>query len=355
MELLGWWSPEIDFGACLYESVTGTNPFAQGRELAKNFVLLLFSKLRSVATPTPIQQLPSPVYGGPFLQTPDVVINFDRPEQQQVVEVHPEVVYNPVQQIYQPVTKEPVQQGVVEVYPVVQHDPKVEVIKSLSINPTEQSVQNVYPDVTVDSKNQFYQPAKPTALKVQDVYHNVIYDPTKQFFKAVSKKPAKHETEQIYPDVSYDPNKQFYKNIKKFDPVSKTFYVRRSDNKKKTPFILSSQGYSKVQVNQARKARQHWEKDQYFEHWHKPQYIVHPPEPVYPVSESPVQTGYPFEVSPPRPHPLIKEEWVDYFENIILSKFGFVEQLKANNYVNCAQSYTFVVSLRWLTNLLAKL
>lgn len=148
-----------------------------------------------------------------------------------------------------------------------------------------------------------------------------------------------------------------YIHVPNFDQTSQSYYVRRADTlpttivRKKSPIIIqSAAGYSKVNVQQSRSARQHWETDKYYEHWHKPLYVVHPPDqPYYVPVEPPLAQELP-------PNPLLKEEWIDYYENLILSKFGFVEKLQSSNtYINCAQSYTFVLVYRILGSLVSKL
>lgn len=235
MDLIAWWSPEIELSACLYESATGKNPYLQARDLAKSFVMQLFSKMRAQPTAPP-----SPSYGPP--------------------------AYGPV---YVP----------------------------------------SYPGVPVA-------PAAPVLNQ--------------------------------YPVTG------------NFDPASQSYYVRRYDVpiRKKTPIIQAATGYSKVQVQQSRSARQHWEQDKYYKHVYKPVTIVHPPEPyyneVYVPTPAPV---LPYEERFPQismPNPLLKEEWISYYENLILSKFGLMEQLQSSTYVNCAQSYTFNIVYRILGSLVSK-
>lgn len=208
MDLFGWYGPELDLGACLYESATGVNPYKQARELAKGLVKQLFNNMRNAQAPH------VPTYGTSY----------------------------------------------------------------------------------------------PAAVE--------------------------------------------YNAVPNFDSSSQSYYVRRNDVpiRRQTPIIQSTSGYSKVNVQQARQARQHWEKDKYYEHRHKPVYIVHPPGTYY------IEENVPPPQQPQQlPNPLLKEEWIDYYENLILSKFGFVERLQSNTYVNCAQSYTFVIVYRILGSLLSKL
>lgn len=134
-----------------------------------------------------------------------------------------------------------------------------------------------------------------------------------------------------------------------FDTTSASYYVRRQDIlRQNVPTIQSSPSYSRV-----RKARQHWEKDQYFEHWHKPVYVVHQPEPIYEF-QGPPEDNVPLQPAAPQ-FPLLKEDWIDYYENLILSKFGLAERLKEADYINCAQSYSFNIALRITQQMLSSL
>lgn len=66
-----------------------------------------------------------------------------------------------------------------------------------------------------------------------------------------------------------------------------------------------------------------------------------------------------FTTPPPRFGPTFistHEKWVDYFEHLILAKFGLVDQIKQpDTYLACAQSYTFVILLRLVDSIVGRI
>jgi len=238
-ELMSWYNPELDLGACIYETYTGHNPLKAAREFAKNIVKSAFAKMVS-----PAEHAPPPTLNS-----------------------------YPVQ------------------YPVY--------LPSAPSQPTFDSGSATY----YVRRHDIIEKAPVTRLT-----------------------PVNSSTEKV-------------------------LSVRRVPSTRLFPTIQSSQSYSRVHRNRKRETRQFYEKDEHFQWQHKPVTVVHPPGSYY-LDYNPAPAYSP----PPNPlAPLLRQEWVDYFENLLLSKFGLVERLKESNYVNCAQSYTFVVTLRMLANLLSRL